>query len=414
MPKIQLKYGRGSMPLEYDDGRFEILGGTDDPPPLSDIQLNAKLDSPLGSPTLEEIIQPGETVLFVVPDATRRAACGQIINLIVRRLIANGTTPHEMSIIFATGIHRAVTEAEKHEILTPFIAQRIKTIDHHPRDLVRLIRMGETSGGITVELDRALTEFDHVILIGGVTFHYFAGFTGGRKLICPGLASSRTISATHKLAFDCDLQTRREGVGTGLLDGNHVHEAFVEAASFIKPSFAVNTIVDENGDAIDVFCGDWIESHRAACNAYAERNTIEITHKREIVVASCGGHPHDVNMIQAHKALEAASQACVDGGTIVLLAECDEGTGRTDFIRWFDADNSGELAGMLCEAYQVNGQTAWSLLRKTERFDVRIVTAMPDELTAKMRMKKILTLDGLGGGEGYLLPNGATNSIKLV
>jgi nickel-dependent lactate racemase len=414
MPEIQLKYGRGSIPFEYDDGRFEVLGGSDDLPPLSDIQLNAKFDAPIGTPSLEDIVNPGETVLFVVPDATRRAACGQIINLIVRRLIANGTTPHEMSVIFATGIHRAVTESEKHEILTPFIAQRIKTIDHNPRDLVRLIRMGETSGGITVELDRALTEFDHVILIGGVTFHYFAGFTGGRKLICPGLASSRTISATHKLAFDCDLHTRREGVGTGLLDGNPVHEAFIEAASFIKPSFAVNAIVNESGDAVDVFCGDWIESHRVACAAYAGRNTIEITHKREIVVASCGGHPHDVNMIQAHKALEAASQACVDGGTIVLLAECSEGTGRTDFIRWFDAANSGDLAAWLCEAYQVNGQTAWSLLRKAERFDVRIITAMSDELTGKMRMKKTLTLDGLGGGEGYLLPNGATNSIKLV
>lgn len=414
MPLIQLKYGRTSIPSEYDD-RFEILGGSNESPPLSDVQLNAKLDSPIGTPLLEEVVGSGETVLFVVPDATRRAACGQIINLIVRRLIANGTTPHEMSIIFATGIHRAVTEAEKHEILTPFIAQRIKTTDHNPRDLVRLIRMGETSGGITVELDRALTEFDHVILIGGVTFHYFAGFTGGRKLICPGLASSRTISSTHKLAFDCDLKKRREGVGTGLLDGNPVHEAFVEAASFIKPSFAVNAIVDENGDAVDVFCGDWIHSHRAACDAYAERNTIEITHKRGTVVASCGGHPHDVNMIQAHKALEAASQACVDGGTIVLLAECAEGTGRADFIRWFDAENSVELAGMLCDAYQVNGQTAWSLLRKTERFDVRIITAMPDDLTSKMRMKKISTLGELGtDGKGYLLPNGATNSIKLV
>lgn len=415
MPEVQLKYGRDSIPFEYDDGRFEILGVTDTPTRLSDIQLNEKLDSPIGSPTIEEIVSPGETVLFVVPDATRRAACGQIINLIVRRLITNGTTPHEMSVIFATGIHRLVTEEEKHEILTPFIAQRIKTIDHNPRDLVRLLRMGETSGGIAVELNRALAEFDRVILIGGVTFHYFAGFTGGRKLICPGLASSRTISATHKLAFDCDLKARREGVGTGLLDGNPVHEAFVEAASFIKPSFAVNTIVDENGDATDVFCGDWIESHRAACDAYAERNTIEIAQKRDVVIASCGGYPHDVNMIQAHKALEAASQACVDGGTIVLLAECAEGTGRADFIRWFDAANSSELSGMLCETYQVNGQTAWSLLRKAERFDVRIMTAMPEELTAKMRMKRISTLAELASGvEGYVLPNGATHRVKPI
>lgn len=412
MPDMELKYGRTAMPFEYDAASVDVLAGDEDPPPLSDAELNEKLDAPIGSRTLEEIIQPGETVLFAVPDATRRAACGQVINLIVRRLIANGTTPHEMSVIFATGIHRPVTEAEKHEILTPFIAQRIKTLDHNPRDLARLVRMGTTPGGITVELDRAVTEFDHVILIGGVTFHYFAGFTGGRKLICPGLASSRTISATHKLAFDCDLAQRREGVGTGLLDGNAVHEAFVEAASFIKPAFAINTIVDDNGNALDVYCGDWIDSHRAACDAYAARNTIDITEKRDIVIASCGGYPHDVNLIQAHKTLEAASQACVDGGTIVLLAECPEGTGRDDFIRWFDAANSVDLGRTLCEGYQVNGQTAWSLLRKTERFDVRILTAMSDELIDKTRMKRISHLDEVEVANGYVLPNGARNFVR--
>jgi nickel-dependent lactate racemase len=208
--------------------------------------------------------------------------------------------------------------------------------------------------------------------------------------------------------------TRREGVGTGLLDGNAVHEAFVEAASFIKPSFAVNAIVDENGDATDIFSGDWIESHRAACEAYATRNTIEITQKRELVIASCGGHPHDVNMIQAHKALEAASQACIDGGTIVLLAECPEGTGRTDFVNWFESASSGELAAKLCGAYQVNGQTAWSLLRKAERFDVRIITSLPEDVTEKLRLKKISTLSGIGNGKGYLLPSGARNRVRLV
>ena len=268
-------------------------------------------------------MRPGETVLFVVPDATRRTACGQVINLLVRRLIANGTAPHEMSVIFSTGIHRAVTEDEKREILTPFIAQRIKALDHNPRDLMQIMRMGETSGGIAVELNRALTEHDHIVLVGGVTFHYFAGFTGGRKLVCPGLASAKTISATHKLAFDCERKTRREGVGTGLLDGNAVHEAFVEAASVIKPSFCVTTVVNDSGEAVDLFCGDWITSHRAACDAYAEKNTIMINEKRDVVFVSCGGSPYDINMIQAHKALEAASHACNEGvGTIILLAEC--------------------------------------------------------------------------------------------
>jgi nickel-dependent lactate racemase len=417
MPELNLKYGRGSIPFVYDEDRFDVLDAGSAAPPLSDAEIGAKLDSPVGSRRIEDIVHPGETVLFVVPDATRRTACGEIINLLVRRLIAGGTAPHEMKVLFATGIHRPVTDDEKHAILTPFIAQRIKTLDHNPRDLMQIVRLGRTSGGITVELNRALTEHDHVILLGGVSFHYFAGFTGGRKLICPGLASARTIADTHKLAFDCDSKTRRGGVGTGLLDGNAVHEAFVEAASFIKPSFAVNTIVDDAGKAIDLVCGDWIESHTVACEMFAKNNTVVVPEKRGLVIASCGGSPHDINMIQAHKALEAASNACSDGGMIVLLAECPEGAGHSDFLKWFEAENTGALADRLCEKYQVNGQTAWSLLAKTERFDIRIVTSLPADDTRNMRMKKVGGLQELAeanGAKGYILKYGARNLIRTA
>jgi nickel-dependent lactate racemase len=408
MPEILLKYGRTTIPFSYD--RFDVLGMATEHRSLSDAELSAKFDSPIDSKPLEDIVEPGETVLFVVPDATRRTACGQVINLLVRRLVANGTAPHEMAAIFATGIHRPVTDEEKHNILTPFIAQRIKTLDHNPRDLMHIMRVGETTAGEPVELNRALGDFDHVVLIGGVTFHYFAGFTGGRKLICPGLASARTISATHKLAFDCELRTRRDGVGTGLLDGNPVHEAFLGAASFARPSFAISTIVDDNGNAIDLFCGDWISSHRAACDAYASSNTIEIREKRDLVIASCGGYPYDVNMIQAHKSLEAASLACTEGGTIILLAECSEGLGRNDFLSWFESESSSALADRLCESYQVNGQTAWSVLKKTERFRVLIVTDLTADQCFAMRMTKIdaSALAEYGNARsGYILPVGA-------
>jgi nickel-dependent lactate racemase len=416
MSHIDLEYGRTKMPLQFHDSAFRILETAKESPALSDVELGEKLDAPTGSPQLEEIVSPGETVLFVVPDATRRTACGQIINLLVRRLIANGTAPHEMSVIFATGIHRPVTEEEKREILTPFIAQRLKQLDHNPRDLARIMNVGETPGGISVELNRALTEFDHVVLIGGVTFHYFAGFTGGRKLICPGLASARTVSATHKLAFDCERRTRRDGVGTGLLDGNPVHEAFVQAASFAKPSFAVNAIVDSDGAAIDLYCGDWIESHRAACIAYSESNTLQIDGKRDIVIVSSGGFPYDINVIQAHKALEAASHACIDGGTIVLIAECSEGMGRNDLLEWFETGSSERLAERLCEKYQVNGQTAWNFLRKAEMFDVALVSSLSAETTAKLGCRKIEAADVetllSSSARGYVIPSGA--GIRIV
>ncbi|MGH9947702.1 MAG: nickel-dependent lactate racemase [Pyrinomonadaceae bacterium] len=405
MPTIDLRYGSTSIPFAFDGDKLQIIDSADRSQPLSDIEIGEKFDSPIDSEPLENIVKQGETVLFVVPDATRRSGAGQIVNLLVRRLIANGTAPHEMAVIFATGIHRRVTDQEKHEILTPFIAQRIKTIDHDARDLMQIMRVGETEGGIPIELNRVLFEFDHIVIIGSVSFHYFAGFTGGRKLVCPGLASSGTISATHKLAFDCEKMDRRDGVGTGLLDGNAVHEVFVEAASKAKISFAVSTLVNDDGDVTDVFCGDWITSHRAACESFALSNTVKISEKRDLVIASCGGYPHDINLIQAHKSLEAASRACSDSGTIILLAECRDGLGRADFLNWFEAANSEELAKRLCEKYQVNGQTAWSLLKKAERFRIKLVSTLSTEWVEKMRMNKTELTECRE--TGYLIPCGS-------
>jgi lactate racemase len=412
MPQIRLKYGRTVVPFDYDEGRFDVLGGDESSAPLTDVEIGERFDSPIGSEPLEETIAPGDSVLLVVPDATRQTGCGQIVNLLVRRLIASGVAPFDIAIIFATGIHRVVTDAEKELILTPFIVQRIKTINHGPRDLMQIVTVGQTSGGIPVELNRALTGYDHVVLIGGVNFHYFAGFTGGRKLICPGLASSKTISATHKLAFDCETGQRRSGVGTGLLDGNAVHEAFAEAASMIESVFCISAIVNEAGQVAELYCGDLIASHRVACEAFAATHTVRIPEKRGLVVASCGGWPHDINMIQTHKALEAAAGACSDGGTIILLAECADGLGRPDFIDWFEAADSRELAARLCEKYQVNGQTAWSLLRKTERFDVRVVSSLEKEPLSRMGLRKIedsveKAAETAMVSRGYLIPNAA-------
>jgi nickel-dependent lactate racemase len=418
MPAINLGYGKSAINFSFDENRFAVLGANENQTALSDVEIGEKLDNPTDSKTIEEIVSPNETVLIVVPDATRQTASGQIVNLLVRRLIANGTMPFDIRIIFATGIHRRVTEPEKQLILTQFIAQRIKTLDHNARDLAQIVRLGETSGGIPIELNRALVEHDRVIIVGGISFHYFAGFTGGRKLICPGLASSRTVSATHKLAFDCETKSRRANVGTGILDGNAVHEAFIQVAQKLPPAFSVNTITNEKGEAVDLFCGDWISSHRRACEFYQSKHTIEITEKRDLVIVSGGGFPHDTNMIQAHKALEAASRACADGGTIIFLAECGEGLGRNDFLNWFDAKNSDALAEKLCENYQVNGQTAWSLLRKAEKFNVQIVTSLLENETRPMRMQKARSLEEVLTGadknaKGYILPFGAKFLIEI-
>ncbi|MCU0238060.1 MAG: nickel-dependent lactate racemase [Pyrinomonadaceae bacterium] len=410
---INLNYGKSFINFEFDENQFEVVGKIDDEKSLSDIEIGEKFDNPISSKTLEEIVQPSETVLIVVPDATRACASGQIVNLLVRRLIANGTMPFDIRIIFATGIHRQPTEAEKKEILTPFIYQRIKTLEHNARDLINLVKIGETNRGTPIELNRALLEHDHIITVGGMNWHYFAGFGGGRKLICPGLASSRTINETHKLAFDFEKKNRRDGVGIGLLEENVVHQEFIEIVEKINPSFSIHTITNNDDEVIDVICGDWKKSHLRACEIFAEKFSVQVAKKRDFVVVSCGGFPHDINLIQAHKALENAVQICNTGGTIYWLAECADGLGRNDFLKWFEAKTSEDLAKKLCESYQVNGQTAWTLLKKAEQFNIKIITTLSENNLSLMRLQKAHKIEFDSDKKGYILPFGAKFNVKV-
>src|SRR5688500_12172848 len=409
---FDLSYGHGSLKFVDDEDRFRVI--SDDSrsePPLKDVQIGAAFDAPVGSRPLDEIVSSDDSVLLVVSDATRATASAQIVNLLVRRLVQNGVSPGNIAIIFATGIHRRVSEEEKRELLTPFIVQRLRTLDHDAYDEAKLYALGTTANGVRVEVSSALRDFSRVVVIGGVGFHYFAGFTGGRKSICPGLASAKTIEATHMLAFDFERGGRKAGVAPGVLDGNPVHEECERVAELVAPAFGINTIVDEKRRAVGVFCGDWRLAHRAACEHYLQRHSFAIGEKRDAVIVSCGGFPHDINMIQAHKALDMAAHACNDGGTIVLVAECRDGLGRSDFLKWFDARNARALENRLRNGYEVNGQTAWSLLTKAERYRICLVSELREEQVEKMRMVPVRTLaealDQAGAGDGYIMPRGA-------
>jgi nickel-dependent lactate racemase len=413
MPTITLGYGQERIEFAYDAARFDILAPESSTAhPLSDAEINHALDAPIDSPSLEESITPNDTVLIVVSDATRATGSAQIVNLLVRRLIQNGIAPGEIAIIFATGIHRAVRPEEKTRLLTSFIAQRIPTLDHDANDPSQLIQLGAMADGTPIKVNRALKDFSKVIITGAVGFHYFAGFTGGRKSVCPGLASAETIEATHMLALDFERGGRRSGVGAGLLDNNAVSEACERVAAAIAPAFSINAIVNEHGYPEKVFAGDWHAAHRRACADYLANHSVRLSEKREVVIVSCGGAPYDINLVQAHKALDMAAHACSDGGMIIFLAECSDGLGRADFMKWFDSPNSRALEQRLRAAYEVNGQTAWSLLTKTENFRVHIVTKLPNDHVRRMKMLPFSALaEALSqlspDAKGYIMPRGA-------
>src|SRR5437773_1015284 len=172
MTDISLAYGSHHLSFTFDEQHFQIIGSDlYDFTPLSDHEVGAALDSPIASPTIEEIVSAGESVLVVVSDATRATGSAQSVYLLVRRLIQTGIRPANIRIIFATGIHRPVTQEEKLELLTPFIVQRIQVLDHDAYDDANLIDFGVTDRGTRIQLNRALKDLDHVVIIGGIGFH---------------------------------------------------------------------------------------------------------------------------------------------------------------------------------------------------------------------------------------------------
>jgi nickel-dependent lactate racemase len=197
-----------------------------------------------------------------------------------------------------------------------------------------------------------------------------------------------------------------------LLDGNAVSEECERVAEIIAPAFSINAIVNEHGHPEKIFAGHWRAAHRRACEDYLANHSVQIPEERDVVIVGCGGAPYDINMIQAHKALDMAAHACVDGGTIVFLAECSDGLGRADLMKWFESENSPALEQRLRKAYEVNGQTAWALMTKTETFRVHIITALSDDETRRMKMLPAASIEEAlshipSTAKGYIMPRGA-------
>src|ERR1700730_12674602 len=164
MSEIQLGYGLDSVNFVFDENQFRILVNESiAPKPLSDAEIGATFDSPIASPPLDDILTPSDSVLIVVSDATRATASAQVVNLLVRRLLQNGISSADIAIIFATGIHRPVTPQERIDLLTSFIAQRIRIIDHDAYDRARLTSLGVTERGTAIEVNSALKEFSRIV-----------------------------------------------------------------------------------------------------------------------------------------------------------------------------------------------------------------------------------------------------------
>jgi len=409
--RLSLPYGHDRVEWTFDPDRFTVLrpaeAATSE---LDEGGLAAGLDRPVGSPRLEEIVRAGESVCIVMPDATRASGSSRVAALLASRLAGIGVPARRIRILIGAGTHRTPTAEEVDGIVGAGLAREIDVRFHDAFDAATHTSIGTTSRGTPVELNRDLVDADRVILFGAIGFHYFAGFSGGRKAVLPACASVRSIQRNHLLAFDHETLTKAAGVESAIMDGNPVSEDMEEAAAVFGADFLVNTVLDGRDRICALYAGHWRLAHRKGCADYLASHLASATERRPVVVTSCGGAPRDINMIQSHKALEHAKGILEDGGDLVLLAECPEGLGRPDFLDWFVPGGSRATARMLVADYKLNGQTAWGIRWKSERYNVRLVSSLDPAIVEKMGMIPYSTLGAAladcGGGRGYVIPNG--------
>jgi len=399
---VDLKYGSASFPLHLPTDRLDAV-------------IEPAIDPPLQSP--EEIVtraldacQPiisgfaaEDRVVIVTSDITRYTGSEIYLPLLVERLNRQGIPDRNIEILIALGIHRKQTEHEHQKIVGP-LYKRIRIIDHDCDNPAELVVVGNTSNGIEVSINRRAVEAEQLILTGVIGFHYFAGFGGGRKALLPGIASRQACMASHFAVLNPEPGSGKNPLAvSGNMDGNPVHQAMLEACALAPPAFILNTVLSLDKRIMDAFAGQWREAHEAGCRYYRERFSFPIRERADLVIVSCGGFPKDINLIQAHKSMEYASQALKEGGVMILLAECRDGFGNSTFFNWFRHKRLEEFEAALRTHYEINGQTAYSMLMKAQRFRIILVSQFPGHQVEEMGMMAAHTLDeALDMAEGML------------
>jgi len=343
--------------------------------PLADpaAAMREALQNPIASVPLREYVRPGESVCLLVNDSTRVARSDYFLPILLETLQEAGIREEDIFVVFTNGTHRPLSREEMTELVGEEIARRITLINHDCHDMEQLVSLGETSRGTPLQVNARVARADKRILTGSIVYHFFAGFGGGRKALVPGVAGYETIRVNHSML----LQPRAR---MGLLEGNPVHEDQLEGALRVGGGFLFNVVLDEEKNFLGVFAGDMEKAHLEGCTLVRRAYSVPIAVYADVVIASCGGHPKDINVYQAHKTLENAVQALKPGGQLILLACCPEGVGSELYEAWAERyDTLEAVKKALQENFQLGGHKAYSVGRSLQRGRVYLVSRLSPE-----------------------------------
>lgn len=338
MKKYQLPYGAGVQEVFLPEDKiiYDIHGNKAATQEDIVAATLAAIREPIASQPLQQIVQKGDKVAVIVSDITRLVRTAEFLPVVIGELNAAGVPDEDITIVVSTGTHRAQTQEEDIAVCGADIVQRIRIHQHDCRNNDELVDYGVTSFGTPILIDSYVANADKVIVTGSVSLHPMAGFGGGRKAVMPGVSGYDTIMHNHALAL-----APQVGDGcnplceTGVLAGNPLHEDMVEVTEKVNPAFLVNMVFTPEGKLHEVVAGHWYKAWEKGCKDLLAMAGVPIKEQADVVFASAGGSPKDMNLYQSCKAHMNAVFAVKKGGILILTLECPDIKEPAIFTDWF-------------------------------------------------------------------------------
>jgi len=380
--KMKLKYGKEEVQLALPGKNIlKILNSEEQEVLLNpEDKLADLLKNPMDSPSLKKLIQQkrAEKILIIVNDITRPTPYEVILPSLLGELHhQKGIKKENIIFIIATGIHRSNSQKEIKEMFGENIFSAYKFINHDCDDPYSK-DLGKLKSGNKLWVDPIVSDIDFIITTGVIVPHYFAGFSGGRKSILPGICGRKTIEANHAKMVHSNSRA-------GNLKGNPVHEEMQEAAGRVGVDFNINVVINERHEIIEIVAGELYKSWLKGVEVCKKIYLCPIKQKAEVVIVSAGGYPKDINVYQAQKALDNAYQAVKLGGTIILLAECAEGYGEDIFEKWIEEANTpDDIITRLKNKFILGGHKAYSIAKLTKEVEVILISSLPPDKVRKL------------------------------
>jgi nickel-dependent lactate racemase len=318
-------FGQSPISLELPES-VKLLGMQPlDALPDAARAVREALDRPIGSPPLAEIARGKRTACVVISDITRPVPNQTILPPLLKVLEDSGIPCDAITILIATGMHRPNLGDELEYMLGREIAGRYRIVNHSCRDASNYRQIDEI-GGAPIEVNRHYLDADLKILTGLIEPHFYAGYSGGRKAILPGISSYQTMKLMHSYRL-----IEQPRVTNCVLDGNPFHEYGLRVSQLAGVDFILNVVINRERKVAGVFAGHYDQAHRAGCELARANFTVELNEPADLVITSGGGFPLDATFYQVAKALTCAKDILRKGGTIVVACECREGLGSPEF-----------------------------------------------------------------------------------